>query len=72
MPTLFRLVMLLSIMVGCCWGVALAMVTFLTPSQREIEQVVSLPASVDLAMGRSAAERLTGEAALLVRRKKHH
>ncbi len=72
MPTLFRLVMLLAIIVGCCWGVALAMVTFLTPSQREIEQVVFLPANVDLTTGRSAAERLTREVALLGRGKKHH
>ena len=72
MPTLFRLVMLLGLATGVCWGLAEGMVTFLAPTQREIVQVVSLPQSVELTTGRSAAERLTGEAALLAHRRRRH
>ena len=72
MPTLFRLFTLIGVIVFCCWGVATAMVTYLTPTQREIEQVVALPQTVNLTTGRSAAERLTGAAALLGGKHKHH
>ena len=43
MPTLFRLLLVIAILVGLAWGAMLAMVTYLKPQPREITREVTLP-----------------------------
>ena len=43
MPTLFRLLFVVGLIVALVYGAMLAMVTFIHPQQREISQPVTLP-----------------------------
>ena len=45
MPTLFRLLMTIALLVALVYGAMLAMVTFLKPVPREISQMIVLPAA---------------------------
>ena len=45
MPTLFRLLLVICVLVALVWGVMLAMVTYLKPHPRPIEQSVTLPST---------------------------
>lgn len=71
MPTLFRLLSFIAVVVGVAYGAMFAVVTFLKPQPREIMQAINLPrdtaAAGGLTMGRSAAETLTQQASVLVR-----
>lgn len=42
-PTLFRLLLVIGLLVALVWGTMLAMVTYMTPQPRSIEQSVPLP-----------------------------
>ena len=44
MPTLFRLLLVIGIVVALVWGAMLAMVTFMQPHPREITRELMLPA----------------------------
>ena len=44
MPTLFRLLLVIGILVALAWGTMLAMVTYMKPQLREISRDVALPA----------------------------
>ena len=43
MPTLFRLLVIVALLVAAVYGAMLAMVTFLQPQPREITQTIALP-----------------------------
>ena len=43
MPTLFRLLLVIGVLVTLVWGTMLAMVTYLKPQTRTIEQNLALP-----------------------------
>ena len=43
MPTLFRLLLVIGILVALAWGTMVAMVTYLKPQPREISRDVTLP-----------------------------
>lgn len=43
MPTLFRLLLVIGVVVALGWGAMLAMVTYLQPHPREITRDVALP-----------------------------
>ena len=43
MPTLFRLLASIALLVALVYGAMLAMVTFLQPQPREITQTIALP-----------------------------
>lgn len=43
MPTLFRLLLVIGVLVALVWGAMLAMVTTLTPQPRAITRDVPLP-----------------------------
>ena len=45
MPTLFRLLVIIALLVAAVYGAMLAMVTFLQPQPREITQTIALPAT---------------------------
>ena len=45
MPTLFRLLAIIALLVAVVYGAMLAMVTFLQPQPREITQTIVLPAA---------------------------
>ena len=45
MPTLFRLLIAIALIVAVVYGAMLAMVTFLQPQPREISQTIVLPAA---------------------------
>ena len=45
MPTLFRLLASIAVLVALVYGAMLAMVTFLQPQPREITQTIALPAA---------------------------
>ena len=44
-PTLFRLLASIAVLVALVYGAMLAMVTFLQPQPREITQTIALPAA---------------------------
>lgn len=43
MPTLFRLLFVIAMLVSIVWGTMLAMVTYLAPHPREITRDIPLP-----------------------------
>ncbi len=43
MPTLFRLLLVIGVLVALAWGAMLALVTYLQPHSREITRDVQLP-----------------------------
>ena len=43
MPTLFRLLFVIGVLVALVWGIMLAMVTYMKPLPRTIEHNVALP-----------------------------
>ncbi len=45
MPTLFRLLAFIALLVALVYGAMFAMVTFLQPQPREITQTIVLPAA---------------------------
>ncbi len=45
MPTLFRLLLVIGVLVALVWGTMLAMVTYMKPQPRSIEQSVPLPST---------------------------
>ena len=45
MPTLFRLLITIALLVAIVYGAMVAMVTFLRPEPREITQTIVLPAA---------------------------
>lgn len=45
MPTLFRLLFVIGILVALVWGAMLAMVTYLKPQPRPIEHSVTVPSA---------------------------
>jgi hypothetical protein len=42
-PTLFRLLVVVGLLVALAYGAMVAMVTFLHPQQREMSQVIAIP-----------------------------
>ena len=74
MPTLFRLLTVIGIVVGAVYGAMFAIVTLVQPQPREIVQAVALPQTADLRTGRSAADTLNNQAAALVHHddRRHH
>ena len=44
-PTLFRLLLVIGILVALVWGTMLAMVTYLDPQPREITRDVQVPST---------------------------
>ena len=72
MPTLFRLLSVIGILVGLAYGGMFALASVVQPQQREVVATVALPSNVELHTGRSAAETLNSQASSLDRRKHRH
>ncbi len=69
MPTLFRLLLVVGAAVAVVYGAMFAVVAAVKPQPRQIVEAVALPQQVnEVRTGRSAAEQLDSQAAILVHR----
>ena len=72
MPTLFRLLLVLGVVVAAGYGALYSVASLVKPRPRMIVEAVALPQSAtELRTGRSAIDVLDRQAARLVRRRKH-
>ena len=72
MPTLFRLLFVLSVVFATAYGALYGIANLVKPEERMIVEAIALPQSAnEIRTGRSVAEVLDRQASALVKHRKH-